>query len=83
MKIKASNHKPTQEQIAQRAYAIFEQGGRVPGRDLENWSRAKRELSGGNGQESKPQGTKTNGKATTHHAVASTRSAPRLERKYA
>ena len=45
MKTKTSNHKPSQEQIAQRAYAIFEQSGRVSGRDLENWLRAESELS--------------------------------------
>jgi len=45
MKTTSSNHKPTQEQIAQRAYAIFEQSGRLPGRDLQNWLQAEHELS--------------------------------------
>ena len=44
MKTTSSNHKPTHDQIAQRAYAIFEQSGRLPGRDQANWLRAEREL---------------------------------------
>ncbi len=38
------NGKPTHEEIAQRARAIYEAGGRVPGRDLENWLAAESEL---------------------------------------
>jgi HSP20 family protein len=33
-----------QEHIMRRAYEIFEHNGGVPGRDLENWSKAEREL---------------------------------------
>jgi len=32
------------EQVAQRAYAIFEARGRQHGRDLEDWLQAEREL---------------------------------------
>ena len=38
---------PTQEQIAARAYEIWQQSGCVPGRDAENWAQAERELSAG------------------------------------
>jgi len=88
MKSSTSNHKPTQDQIAQRAYAIFEQNGRAPGRDLENWMQAERELSASNGH--KPESakeTKSNGqaksseRATTTHADTSNRSQSRLEKK--
>jgi hypothetical protein len=37
---------PTVEQIAQRAYEIYEREGRQDGRDLENWLRAEAELRG-------------------------------------
>jgi hypothetical protein len=30
--------------IAIRAYEIFEEGGRAPGRDVDNWLRAEQEL---------------------------------------
>jgi hypothetical protein len=36
----------TDEQIARRAYEIYEREGRQPGRELENWLRAEAELTG-------------------------------------
>ncbi|MEJ2007937.1 MAG: DUF2934 domain-containing protein [Acidobacteriota bacterium] len=33
-----------QEMIAHRAFELFERGGRIFGRDLENWFRAESEL---------------------------------------
>jgi hypothetical protein len=36
--------RPTDEQIAARAHAIYEASGCLPGRDLENWIRAETEL---------------------------------------
>ena len=83
MKTKTSNHKPTQDQIAQRAYAIFEQSGRVSGRDLENWLRAESELSVNGKQEAELKEAKNNGRAVTAHALSTTRGESRLERKYA
>jgi hypothetical protein len=35
---------PTREQIAQRAYEIYENHGRQDGRDMEDWFAAEREL---------------------------------------
>jgi hypothetical protein len=35
---------PTPEQIAQRAYEIYEREGRQEGHDLENWLKAEAEL---------------------------------------
>jgi len=37
----SSNH----QEIAKRAYALWEQEGRPHGRDLEHWGRAERELT--------------------------------------
>lgn len=37
--------KPTHEEIAQRARALYEQSGRVAGRDLENWLQAESQLT--------------------------------------
>lgn len=39
-----TNSKPTHEEISQRARAIYEQTGRRPGRDLENWLEAEAQL---------------------------------------
>ena len=36
--------KPTHEEIARRAYELFEKSGRVPGKDVENWLRAEQQL---------------------------------------
>ena len=36
--------KPTEEQIAARARAIYEMSGGAPGHDLENWMQAEAEL---------------------------------------
>lgn len=83
MKSHTSNHKPTHEQIAQRAYAIFELSGRVPGRDQENWLQAERELNASNGHKTEVPQRKGDQRATAPQAVASNRSQPRLERKYA
>jgi hypothetical protein len=49
-----SNSKPTHEEIAQRARAIYEQKGRVPGHDLENWLEAEAQLNAGGKASSEP-----------------------------
>ncbi len=50
------NSKPSHEEIAQRARAIYEQKGRIPGHDLENWLEAEAQLMAGRktSSESKP-----------------------------
>lgn len=35
---------PTRDEIARRAYQLFEERGREPGRELEDWFRAESEL---------------------------------------
>jgi len=35
---------PTHDEIARRAYQLFEERGGEPGREWENWFRAEREL---------------------------------------
>jgi hypothetical protein len=37
---------PSEEEIRRRAYDLYEQRGGEPGRDKEDWERAKRELRG-------------------------------------
>jgi|1185.fasta_scaffold259925_2 hypothetical protein len=41
--------RPGYEQIAQRAYEIYDREGRQPGREVENWLRAEAELTAGTG----------------------------------
>jgi hypothetical protein len=41
---------PTQEEIAFRAYQIYLERGGAPGNELEDWTRAERELLGKNGK---------------------------------
>ena len=41
--------RPSHEQIAARAHRIWEQEGLPPGRAVEHWLRAERELTAGNG----------------------------------
>jgi hypothetical protein len=36
--------RPTHEEIAQRAYALFEKSGRQPGHEMENWLEAESQL---------------------------------------
>ena len=43
-KLTKQESKPTQEEIAQRAYEIFVQRGRPQGHDLEHWLEAEAEL---------------------------------------
>ena len=50
---------PTREDIARRAYEIYLERGGAPGHELEDWTRAERELTQKNGHvrrkgESKP-----------------------------
>jgi len=35
---------PTEEEIRKRAYQLYQERGREPGRDQEDWDRARREL---------------------------------------
>jgi hypothetical protein len=41
-----SESRPTHEEIARRAQAIYEESGRVPGRDQQNWLKAEAQLMG-------------------------------------
>lgn len=45
----AENH-PTREEIALRAYEIYLERGGAPGNELEDWTRAERELMAKNGK---------------------------------
>jgi hypothetical protein len=38
---------PTYEEIARRAFEIYQREGCLPGRDFENWLKAEAELTGG------------------------------------
>jgi len=38
------NGQPTHEEIAQRAYALFERNGKLPGHEMENWLQAEAQL---------------------------------------
>ncbi len=51
---------PTREQIAFRAYQIYMERGGAPGNELEDWTRAERELMGIN---NKPR------RKTTHESI--------------
>jgi hypothetical protein len=42
----ATSARPTDEQISQRAYEIYEREGRQPGTELQNWLAAEAELNG-------------------------------------
>jgi hypothetical protein len=58
-KERAAKSAPTKEDIARRAYEIYLERGGAPGHELEDWTRAERELAQKNGHgqrkgESKP-----------------------------
>ncbi|HEX2666454.1 MAG TPA: DUF2934 domain-containing protein [Candidatus Acidoferrum sp.] len=58
-KAQVAKSAPTQDEIARRAYEIYLERGGAPGYELEDWTRAERELVQKNGQvrrkgESKP-----------------------------
>jgi hypothetical protein len=40
----AANHEPNHGEIRRRAYEIYLEGGSLPGRELDDWLRAEREL---------------------------------------
>ena len=39
-----SDGRPSHQEIAQRAYELFEKSGGLPGRDMQNWLEAERQL---------------------------------------
>ena len=41
---KSEQNHPNHDQIAQKAFELFEKSGRVPGRDMENWLAAESQL---------------------------------------
>ena len=41
----SNGHHPTHEQIALRAYHIYLERGATPGNELEDWTRAERQLT--------------------------------------
>lgn len=43
-KPRVTNSAPTREEIALRAYEIYLERGAAPGHELEDWTRAEREL---------------------------------------
>lgn len=47
---RAAKSSPTREQIALRAYELYLERGGEPGRELEDWTRAERELVESNGK---------------------------------
>ena len=49
----AAKAAPTREEIALRAYLIYQERGETPGHELEDWTRAERELME---KSSKPRG---------------------------
>ena len=40
----AANHEPNPDEIRRRAYEIYLESGGLPGRELDDWLRAEREL---------------------------------------
>jgi hypothetical protein len=61
-----SDLKPTHEEIAKRAQAIFEESGRIPGRDEQNWLQAESQLIAARKRESEARSSassKPSGKA--------------------
>ena len=42
--VEISDYRPTHQEIAERARAIYEKSGRLPGRDEQNWLQAEAEL---------------------------------------
>ena len=49
-KLRAAESHPTREEIALRAYEIYLERGGAPGNELEDWTRAERELMAKNGK---------------------------------
>jgi hypothetical protein len=71
------DQKPTHEEIARRAYALFEKSGRVAGRDMQNWLEAEAQLKAAQPQSAQSQNAQTLSAQTqsTQSRNAQTRSA--------
>ena len=71
-----SNHRPTHEEIAKVAYAIFERNGRIPGRDQENWLEAEAQLMAARRPVQQRQAASTLGKSNANVAARTGGSTP-------
>lgn len=58
-KTASPTHKPDHQDIARRAREIYEQNGRVSGRDLQNWLQAEAELTTSAAQAAPKESAKT------------------------
>ena len=56
----------TTERIRERAYALYLARGQSPGHELEDWYRAERELSEGDGQSGAEQSLRTGPNGSAH-----------------
>jgi hypothetical protein len=64
-----SNHRPTHEEIAKIAYAIFEKNGKIPGKDQENWLEAEAQLMAARRPAQTRQAASTPSKSTANMAA--------------
>ena len=63
--------RPTHEEIAKRAFELFEQSGRKPGRDMENWLTAEAQLLKAPNVQARPSnGAKAIAKPVYHEPIA-------------
>ncbi len=64
------------DQIARRAYELWQQAGCLPGRDQDYWLQAERELLAATGSSAKPAASASGGKGSFANPMPIT---PRLE----
>jgi len=71
-----STHRPTHEEIARVAYAIFEKNGKIPGKDQENWLKAEAQLMAARRASQQRQAASTPAKSTISTPSRPAASAP-------
>src|SRR5258706_16141007 len=71
-----NHHKPTHEEIAKVAYAIFEKNGKIPGRDQKNWLEAEAQLMAVRRPTQPRQAASTPAKSTANVSARTGGSAP-------
>ena len=72
--LEQSQNGPTHDEIARRAYILFEKSGRAPGHDMDNWLQAEAQLMADRKAKVETrQGSNGSGKTSARQATLSTR----------
>ena len=66
--LEQTDPKPTHEDIARRAYALFEENGREPGHEMEHWLAAESQLMAARKAKTEPRSSNGSARSASRQA---------------